>query len=450
MSHPKIKNTITFTDEYAEKLTLSAKQINKIDDLTYNLFKNEMFSLDTNYDSRKERKRYHNKVLKTLDKNQRNTYNQLHEKRKHRNNSSDFETQRFNRHKEKYSTLKLDKVNLQQLWSILEGIRNRVSEETGIYNPKTKITNNKREFYLSLIATKLNGFLNTREKQAFYEIDKKEQDWLKEINKKQIKVEYDFIKIDDNQAFAIYQYQENEPWKNINKEYLSDFEKWEIEKEFMKSILSSDQLNKYLKLNKEHLDSHISHLKKDNFDELQEIARLESHLNYLIENYLPMLCKWRAEIENQLPDILKVEIEELRLDYQKGLKKHLNRNVKSHFRHAQNYMPNKAIRSKLETKLQFIVPSVYRISKETKSFLTKIPKVLVNHILKKNDKIKEANLKLHEFTITNYEKHGGTYGDWMYVHRPDKKEDRTEQEVLAILLLHPHLKKNISSMRILN
>ncbi|QLG45628.1 hypothetical protein [Costertonia aggregata] len=445
MAHPKIKNTITFTDKFGEILNLSDVQIKKIDNLTYELLKKHQFSIDPDYDEKKERKQCDKSVQKILSKEQRVKLKKVRKNTQEKQSTIDFETQKFKRLQEKYKSLQLTEKKLHILQNILNDIREVVFAKWGKYVPGSKNQLSKHELYLNVASKKLSGFLSEEKLAEFYKIEASEQKWLKKIHTEQIVNMNASLNLTSKQAEFIYDYEENEPSKDINNDYLSEFEKWDLKREFMSSILDKKQFKEYLRLSEKQKAAYISYFKETDNLKSKEVKRLKSRVNYLINNYLYVLCEWRLELETYIPKSLNLMLLDFRLKYHENLKKDLNKNLKQSIRHNKNHVPNDLIFLKLRTKNDAIVPHLHCITNLENNIITEVPKKLCDLIVNKPSKVRDADAKLHEFTITNYENHGGTYGGSTYIRRKNRDEIDSKLDILSILLLHPEPQKNIDA-----
>ncbi len=131
MAHPKIKNTITFTDQYGEHLNLSKRQILEIDELTYKWLKDYTWSIDPDYDEKTERCRYYKTIYRKLNVKQRSQFREIKQEVKSNYEKQDFEKRRFEIKQKEYASLKLSDNELVELQEILQKIQWETSDKSG-------------------------------------------------------------------------------------------------------------------------------------------------------------------------------------------------------------------------------------------------------------------------------------------------------------------------------
>lgn len=440
MAHPKIKNTITVTDQYGEQLNLSKRQILEIDELTYKWLKNYAWSINPNYDEKIERWRYYKAIYRILNEKQRSQFREIKQDLKSNYEKQDFEKRRFEIKKKEYASLKLSDNKLVQLQEILQKVQGETSDISGYKVEDYKI-NHRRKLYLKIANEKLKTFLNQEQLREFYRVDQLNEDWIKKGQIELIINMNESLNLTNEQAELIYNYRENKTSKDSSGEILSEFEEWELEKSFKKSILSEQQFKKYIEWQEHNKKLRISYFDDENKGKIQKIKEIESYLDFLIKQHLPVLCNWRETIEKEIPSNIKLELEILRNTYQRDLKKRLLEHLKAHKRHTSDYVPNGKTLINLEFKQLALIPKVYCLNKKQKTIIDSLSENLIKLIDNKRIELKNLNIKKHNFYIDNYEEHGGTYGGSLKVIR--NNEPNTNIQLINTLLLHPQLSKNL-------
>ncbi|WP_340157464.1 hypothetical protein [uncultured Maribacter sp.] len=440
MAHPKIKNTITFTDQYGEHLNLSKRQILEIDELTYKWLKDYTWSIDPDYDEKTERCRYYKTIYRKLNVKQRSQFREIKQEVKSNYEKQDFEKRRFEIKQKEYASLKLSDNELVELQEILQKIQWETSDKSS-YKVEDYTINHRRNLYLKIAHEKLKTFLNQEQLKEFYRVDQLNEDWIKKGQIELIVNMNESLNLTNEQAELIYNYRENKTSKDSKGEILSEFEEWKLEKSFKKSILDEQQFKKYLEWQEHNEKLRISYFDDENKGKIQKIKEIESYLDYLIKHYLPVLCNWRETIEKDIPNNIKLELEILRNTYQNDLKKRLLEHLKAHKRHTRDYVPKGKILIKLEFKQRALIPSVYCLNKKQKTIINNLSKNLIKLIDNKQIELKDLYIKKHNFHIDNYEEYGGTYGASIKVIR--NNEPNTNIQLINTLLLHPQLSKNL-------
>ncbi|MEP2280708.1 hypothetical protein [Maribacter sp.] len=440
MAHPKIKNTITVTDQYGEQLNLSKQQILEIDELTYKWIKDYAWSIDPDYDEKIERSRYYKAIYRKLNDEQRSQFREIKQELKRDNKKHDFKKRRFEIKKKEYASLKLSDNKLVELQEILQKIQWETNDKSG-YKVEDYTINHRRKVYLKIAYEKLKTFLNQEQLKEFYRLDQLNEDWILKDQIELIVNMNESLNLTNEQAELIYNYRENKTSKDSSGEILSEFEEWELEKSFKKSILSEQQFKKYIEWQEHNEKLRISYFDDENKGKIQKIKEIESYLDYLIKQHLPILCNWRETIEKAIPGNIKLELDALRNTYHNDLRKTLLEHLKAHKRHTKNYVPKGKKLIKLEFKERALIPGVHYLDEKQKTLIDNCPKNLIKLIDNKQIELKDLYIKKHNFYIDNYEEHGGTYGGSLKVIR--NKEQNTNIQLINTLLLHPQLSKNI-------
>ncbi|MCP5061858.1 MAG: hypothetical protein GY936_05250 [Ignavibacteriae bacterium] len=447
MSHPKITQTITFTDEFTDELDLSPSQVEAIDKLDYEFLKEYTFGISPGYNDKKAKKRHFRSLLLLLDEKQKSDFRDLRKKSREQQKKLDgeFREERFNRSLKKYATLELSRTNFLRFREILKEIDELVHQEC-IENININHSQiNRQERHIELEKKKLKGFLNKGQIKEFFRIKREDHHYGINSRLEMVQYKYSPLKLTDIQAKEIYQFEENEPKYDENAENLSEFEKWGLEKEFMKSILDNEQFPVYLKLKEENKVLFIDGLKETNRRKANEEARLTNRKQYLIIDYLPVKCNWRNNVQKLIDIKLDVEIEKARAEYAKDLISNLKKNFKESIRHNQSYVPNELAVLQLKTQIDSLLPNLICVEQKYRNLLTVLPKRLVDSLSRPDNEMKKADTLLHEFMIKNYEGTGGTYGGWIYVLRKSEKE-YGDMAILSNLLLKPTVQENLKMM----
>lgn len=447
MSHPKITQTITFTDEFKDSLGLSPSQVKALDELDYEFLKEYTFGISGDYDVKKAKRRYIRSLLLLLDEKQRNGFRDIRRKSagKQKKRDEEFEEEQLGRTLKKYAVLGLSRTDFLKFREILKEIKRFLHQESidNIDHNLPRI--NRQERFIEIAKERLKEFLNDKQLKEFLRI--KVEDHEFEINSRLEMVQYQYssLKLTDEQAREIYQYEENEPTYDENAEYLSEFEKWDIERDFMRSLLDDSQFPEYLKLNEKNKASYINGLKDSNQRKANEVTRYTNRRQYLIKEYLPVKCKWRINAQKLIDDQLEKAIEKIRTDYIKNLVANFERNLRDSIKHYQCYVPNDMAVMQAKAQINCLVPNFICTEQKHRDLIKSLPKRLVDYLSKPNNEIKKADALLHDFTIKNYESTGGTYGGWIHVIRNFENPD-DDMGILPNLLLKPTVEENLDIM----
>ncbi|WP_350293153.1 hypothetical protein [uncultured Croceitalea sp.] len=442
MPHPKIhSNTITFTEEFAIELNLTRVQITSIDELTYEFFKTYQFSTNPNYNEENEREKYEKSTHKILNANQKVRLKEIKEQSKEHNESS-YDDLRFQNLKNKYGSLGLSESKFK---AFSQTINDVFSTSYKKWNPTIANEyniNSKHDYYLMLLKEKLSEFLGKQQLEEFLNIEASEQKWLIEFHTKRIKEANPLLGLNKTQAEKIFEFEENEFSIDCNGEYYSEFEKWEQRESFMHSVLDSEQFQEFQKQLQEVKNHHVLFIQESNKSKIREIEECKSLWEYLIKTYLPEICTYRRVVEENIPKNLKSSLILLRANYHDNLEDSLKESIQVNKRHNLHYYPNEIVYSRLSTKIRALIPSPYSLSDKQIDFLNIVPAKLKKVLTKSKSALKSADGKLHEFMITNYETHGGTYSGSTYVVRQNRKEEMN-MRCISMLLLLPSPEENI-------
>lgn len=442
MAHPKITQTRTFTDEFEEILALSSDQVRDIDELDYQLLKENMFSSDPNYDEKKARFKHLRSIARTLNNIQITKLKSIIKNQKKKQATYNFETIKSERLQKKYKHLNFSEDRYLQFRTKLDEVEHlsRKMFNESLKNHKLRKPHHKR--FIEAANIILKDFLTPQELTSFHKIEEGEYQFTLNTRSEVIKHSYSTLNLNEKQATQIFHYEEDEPATNEQGAYYSELEKLELTKQFMKSILNEEQFISYIPIWNQRKDDTEEGIISNNELKLQEINRLQNRKEFLLSTYLPILCQWRSEIESFLDINLKQHIAVLRTEYQEKISTLFDKHKKEASRHYKNLYPNYILQLEIELQIRALLPDANYLE-ETKNILSHITPELRNIILKSTKAVKNINHKLNQFEIDNYENTGGTYGGWVSVIRNPNNEKSENILILSTLLLEPLLEKNI-------
>lgn len=448
MSHPKITQTRTFTDDFTEILSLTKDQVDHINELTYLFLKEYTFSIDPDYKYEKANFRYMLAIARTLTNSQKTEFKKIIEEQKRHIDKNDFETYKNQRYLQKYKALKLSEDRYDQFKSFLndaeELVIKRTEEIISCNQPRKPYHYRFKEVANEI----LHGFLTPKELITFNQIEEEDYQAIVDMRTDVIMNSYaNSLHLDRNQAKQMFYYEENEPVKDKYGEYYNEWEKLELYQEFMKSILTETQFKKYIPTLEERKNSIDEGIIHQNEQTKQKVERLINRKTFLQNNYLPALCKQRSSIDALLNEPIKQELPSLRKLYYEKIVTIYRQHKKEAIHHYKDLFPNHMLELEIELQLRALIPNATYLGK-TQDFISKIPNNLRNVILTPTKSLKESQIALNKFEIENYENTGGTYGGWIKVIRPTKDEQFDSIQILSTLLLYPKADDNINQINL--
>ncbi|WP_281990157.1 hypothetical protein [Aquimarina aggregata] len=448
MAHPKITQTTTFTDQYTELLQLSPSQILEIDELDYYTLRDNMFSINPDYDENIVKRKYFKALLTLLNDTQIAT---LREERKAWKAKSKRSEQDFGLDLDymynKFESLKLSPKKYKEFVDTYGQthktlIQQRQSET---YDRKEPIPNYQDEF-LILANQMLNTLLNQEQLAQFNAIEVKEKQELLDMTIQQVQSRYNNLKLNKKQAHAIFNYEEEEFTRApVDGGYYSEFEKLALEEQFMASILDKAQLDNYQQYMQQKNEDIIASIIDSNQRETPKIQRLKNHKQYVINHFLPALCRWRSVIEILLPENVKEDIVILRQEYFEENIKIYNEHKAEGIRNYKDLYPNYFLKLELELQLRILIPNGFYIQKDISNFISKLTPQVIEKTSSISEELKAAREQFNQFQVENYENTGGTYGGWVHNIRSNDQK-HVDSATVSSLLLIPNPNENIALM----
>ncbi|MFD2562685.1 hypothetical protein [Aquimarina rubra] len=446
MAHPKITRTRTFVDDFEETLSLSLNQVHHIDELTYLYLKENKFSIDPNYEEKKARFRYFLSIARTLDDAQKRKLKTIKQDQKEKQASFNFETIKSERYLKKYKSLNLSENRYQQFRIKLDEIEKLSGKMFDESMTNHKLRKPYHQRFKEAANNILKDFFTLEELKTFNEIEEKDYQFIVDTRTGVILQGYaSTLDLNKKQATQIFLYEENEPILNEKNKYLSEWEKLDLYKQFMKSLLSKEQFDRYQPIWNERKSVLEEGIISNNQSKKQEITRLQNKKQFLLTQYLPALCNWRSEIETLLDKNLKRQLSVLKTVYQEKIISIYTKHKKEAMRRYKDLFPNHFLQLEIELQLKALIPNAGYLE-DTGDIFSYISPELRKVILESIENTKNIRIALNEFEIENYENTGGTYGGWTIVKRHPRNERSENLHMLSMLLLDSEPENNITAM----
>ena len=443
----KLKNFKGFSDKFKEKLNLTQTQVSQIEETEYNFHKDYQWNKIS--DNKQSRSTYLNEILKHLNNEQREIYKTFVEAQK---------VKKEKRIKEKFvKTCEVQSIRLKALNLTIDQLETYVKKKLNFNElrlQKMKQAKTQAEMELDLLHEKVYEeeifpIFDAIQLEKYKELKKTEEikreeegkKWRAKHEKEMFKHRYN-IDLNEEQAKELFSRDFNNPLKDSEGQYFSEFEMKEKERNWYEKHLTKEQFKVYQPFYEEQTKYTIESIKKSNDEHAKiQLQRTKSYFQYYLENVLPHVIEARKRIETKLTNKQKKQIEEIRHYYFNQQDINRDKYIKQHQRHYKEFKPNALsefrLRQNIE-KINFNTCYLYGY-RPTKELMNSKLQLIVDE---ENKKLKKVYSELKEFQIENYESTGGNYGAGWVIKIP-VKEGEEHLEKIGILLLYPNLKKNL-------
>jgi len=448
----KLKNFKGFTDKYKEILDLSQSQINDIDDVEYNLYKDRHWNYSP--DRNDFTSNYAKRIKQILTQEQIATLEdhkqEQQAKAKDRKNDKYQKTLDEQAHRLKSLNLSAEQlqayVEIKCSWHRITRDKIKKSKPADFLKPGSIIQRiNEEDIY---------PIFNESQLAKYKKIDsdelKRRKEWGDKWRKEKDREIYERkcgLNLSDAQADELFNDNFYERPFDENGEILSDFEYRDLELDRIKRILTPEQFQQYLPFHESQLNSIIESLTKtNNGHHLNQLNRTKKHLSFYLENVLPRLVESRNRIEPKLNQNQKGLINDIRNKYHKRLDSFKEKFVEQQTRYSKGHCPNELEELLLRNQLDRIsVMTLYLQNIEsTKELMTE---EIVKLVSQEYQDLEEVFEMFKNFKVEVFESTGGKYAAG-FKSRITLKEGNEHLQYIGLLLIHPDLKANLDLVKI--
>lgn len=445
----QLNNNLSFTERFAELLTLSPSQVSQIQETEFAFHKKMHWDYILEDEERKNA--YLKEIFQHLSEKQIQIFDDFVEERKIK-----IEEKRKMKLRE---AIEIQANRLKSLNLSDEQLQTYVTKKMDflrLIRERMKLAKSLEELNANAIKKKvfeeeIYTIFNENQLQE-YKALKKEEDRQKEEFDKKWKLQQDIEKfkqtykldIGEEQAKRLFSVDFEINFQDAEGEILSDFEMLDEKYKWYKKHLTEDQFKAFEAVHDDSLQNLIDSFKKtDNEHSKMELERTQNYLDYYLANVLDRLVEARQRIESKLSEDEKVLIERIRQLYFNELKISKEKQLIQHHRYFKDFQPNALNLILTRHKFyQIDVKNWYLYGHEiTKELITEKVQALIEEEERNLENIFSA---MKAFQIENYENTGGTYGGCI-IHIPIK-EGEEHLEKIGLLLLYPDLEENMKLM----
>ena len=446
MAYSTINSGFYFVDNYKDKLNLTPKQIEVFGQLENEYYKTDYFNIDPYYSKKKWRFRTLRKVMNELSCDQQNKLVEIN--KQYKREVAEYElTEKWRglaRFKDDYREMELTEDQFKEIFlatklstkKVLKLIRNIE------YKSSSKI--NKRKILMDEEIKAVSPLLSNIQLEQFIILYDKAKQKLLDLNYNHVKYQNKELELTDDQARAIFEYNDNRLDTDEEGEFISPWEKSEQDKVFYRKILNDMQFEIMLKKIEENVLGEIRSFSGNEEQLSKEIKQLENKRKFLVEEHLPEVCRVRKELHKFLSKEEIAIVDELRNDYAEILVSNYEEYKKTHMRFFREYNSTELIKSKKSIEMNSLYPNGFCLLKRWADIQMKIRPIVWNKIDNHIATLENVRNKLKDFVIKSYEESGGKYGIGVITLKPSK-EDLTANQFLSYLLLETTVQENIEN-----
>jgi len=437
----RLKNTRGFSDQFFEILELSKEQIEKINVIEYNLYKE--YYWDHSNPEPNYKLKFIRKVGRILSDQQwkklkiyrdKSKENKLLKEQESLNKIIEFEKSRL-------KSLALKEYELKQLAEFKIQIPVILREK--------RLKNQKSNFDIEKLRAQLekeniSKFLNSDQlvqydKIVTEELDKKTK-WVIKFSSERFEQNHK-IKLEESQKEKVYLIEDRSFSFNEMGEIYSEFEQAEAKFEAYKSILNEEQFIIY----HQYYNNLISNIKDRIIESDEErvvyLNRISKYFDFYVANILPKTTEASKKIKELLSVKENHKIDLLKFEYFKIMQKNFKKSHDQFEKHTRNLALNEMKEHKIRYQLDLIRPNGY-VLKDSNLAIKLLSPELIELLNSATKNLEPDYAKLKEYQIEVYEKSDGEYGGgFMYKTFPTEKELKFAN--LGLLLLDNSYEKNL-------
>jgi len=273
-----------------------------------------------------------------------------------------IEELQYNTIKKRYEALNLEENLFNEFSRIILNINEAFKKLQFENNINTAEDLEFKNVFITTALNKLDAILNEDQKKTFRLIQFKamNEERVHKIN--DVKSDYIYLNLSEEQAEKIYIYKINRSQKDSNGMALSKWEFFDQDLKYMQSVLDASQMDLFI----EKLDGkrkyHVEELDKLNVKHLIYNKINTDALQFIEERLLDRLCLVRKEADILFSKSSLEKINALKNSYRQTLLDRFDKNEIKHYRHAKNHCP--ALLSNLRQKLKeaLLIPNAMHLS----------------------------------------------------------------------------------------
>lgn len=402
MNNPK--RSSDFTSTFKDILGLNAEQISTIDKNEFKLYK--AFTWDRSISKKTFKFLFIKQILSVLSAEQiakAKVYN-IKQKTKIKQSVEDEYQRNLKYEKERLLSLKLSDDQLESYINIKNN-RGRIYTETMKSRPEMKQID-PIEFELYFNQEHIYPIFNNEQIQQYKQIVKNEEIKfrIEKIQRQKLIFEHEYsIKLTDEQSKFVSDYEDVHISRDVNGDFISDFEREELKLNRMREILFSDQFDTY----KIHFNKRIKRLeeelrKSNETHHIDQLNHIKQFLKYYINSVLPHKCKVRLDIEQELTLKQKELIKHIKEAYFLKLDDNKNKYKKHNIRYTRGLCNNELNNFLLRNDMNRIFPNTSFIA-QFEPIKLLMTDALINLVKNHHKKLKKVIEKMDTFKTELYE-----------------------------------------------